>query len=203
MPTPNKKPTTKKKQSFFSRLKPTTKKAKILTTVAAFAVIGGGIMVYRSFATTTPDYTGGVMSWNFDGSRQSTGRISSNGTVCVDHLGIDTGSSGGSPSWFAVTLFSLVSGKWKQVKDVEYKFSKNLDRTDYERICWRGLNAAALYKVQFDPFPSLPFEPDRAFARLTYKVYGYDKANGQQSAGTGTTKNPPTPVPVSNPQPSK
>lgn len=45
-------PTKKKKQSILSKLNLSSPKNRIALTVAIFAVVGGGIMVYQSFATT-------------------------------------------------------------------------------------------------------------------------------------------------------
>lgn len=42
----------KKKQSIFSKIKPNSLKTRIILTVALFAVVGGGIMVFKSFADT-------------------------------------------------------------------------------------------------------------------------------------------------------
>src|SRR5690606_31320827 len=56
MPAP-KRTNNKKKQSFLSRLVPTTRKSKALTLIAAFAIIGGGFMVYRSFAAVGQVWT--------------------------------------------------------------------------------------------------------------------------------------------------
>ena len=40
----------KKKQSIFSKIKPNSLKTRIILTVALFALVGGGVMVYKSFA---------------------------------------------------------------------------------------------------------------------------------------------------------
>ena len=209
MPASNKKSTTKKKQSFFARLKPTTKKAKILTTVVAFAIIGGGVMVYRSFAATTANYTGGVLRWSSDGSRQYTNRVSSNGTLCIDYLAYNLEASNMHfySDRFAVRVFTLVNGKWIQSREYMDKSTRDLNRTNFQRTCYRKLTSAYLYRVQFDPISDAALLiPDRAQMRINYKIYGYDVANGETSA---TSKNPnntapaPAPVPVSNPQPSK
>lgn len=45
-------PAKKKKQSIFTKFHLKTAKARGLAIVAAFAVVGGGFMVYQSFATT-------------------------------------------------------------------------------------------------------------------------------------------------------
>mgnify|MGYP000956285036 CR=1 FL=1 len=209
MPASNKKSTTKKKQSFFARLKPTTKKAKILTTVAAFAIIGGGIMVFRSFAATTANYTGGVMNWSWDGSRKYTNRVSSNGTLCIQYLAynLDPSGNGGGTNRFAVRLFTLVNGKWVQSREYMETSSSDLKRTNFQTTCYRKLTSAYVYRVQFDPISDAgALRPDRTWMRLTYKIHGYDVERGETSA---TSKNPnntepaPEPVPVANPQPSK
>lgn len=203
MPTP-KRPANKKK-SFFARLKPTTKKAKILTTVAAFAIIGGGIMVFRSFAATAPNTATGRFDWNYDGSRKYSNRISTNGTICVESFGRRELVDWGSDDRYFVRLFTLVNGKWLQSRETNYPLVTAQSRLNMERVCWRGLTTAYLYRVQFDPYTPALFRPDRALAHVIYDVYGFDKEKGETATAS---KNPgntsqPAPSPASNPQPSK
>ncbi|MEI6480704.1 MAG: hypothetical protein WCO19_00175 [Candidatus Saccharibacteria bacterium] len=55
-------PIQKKKQSLFSKLgaKLRTPKGRLIATILIFGAIGGGILVYRSFAATPPSQT-----WNY------------------------------------------------------------------------------------------------------------------------------------------
>ena len=76
-------PIQKKKQSLFSKLgaKLRTPKGRLVATILIFGAIGGGILVYRSFAATPPSQT-----WNYtlgagNVSLGSTGII--NGPSCA------------------------------------------------------------------------------------------------------------------------
>ena len=205
MPTP-KRPANKKK-SFFARLKPTTKKAKILTTVAAFAVIGGGVMVYRSFAYSLPTYQASSIYFKNEGTKKYSNRFTSDGTICVDHSFI-RGYEQGPGLYYRIRIQQLINGRWNNIRES--------GRTGYmdqaqgpmkpNRTCWyNAFPAWYTYRLQIDPVDDGWTVSARTYGEFRYKLWGY---NVNKKGDDGNTKAPnstpaPAPVPVSNPQPSK
>ena len=72
-----------KKQSIFSKLGAglRTPKGRLVATVLVFGAIGGGILVYKSFAATPPSY-----QWNYTVDAGNVGTSSTGGTCTYRNL---------------------------------------------------------------------------------------------------------------------
>lgn len=179
-------PSKKKKQSFFSKIIPTTPKAKAVAVVAVFALIGGGIMVYSSFAAT-PNYTSGKYTWNGTGTKRYSQKIVGDGSICIDHHFDYQGFKTGSSSYYKVRVQQFKDNAWRERREsVSFGYYHLDPASKDKRTCWSGLEKYGTYRVQFDPIDQYSVSA-QVYATLRFKVWGY---NVNTVGNKGDTKNP-------------
>ena len=149
-----------KKKNLLSRINFRSRKIQLLTTVLVFAVIGGGILIYKSFAASA--------TWSY--SIANGASVVTGSTTCSNQTVYNDSTKNNTPVW-AITQKNNCGGgqPWVQTGGPNAPYIGPTIVNNWYRFCaWvRGGTANVPFTIRFDAYPSVT---NSAYSSVAYNA---------------------------------